>query len=520
MATSTTNMVASQYLDPLTSSPEMLSTPQNTPAWVKAWLQNLHLNSAEKTDEEIGAYLISKHYTSRASLKYGILTDPEELAVELTISIVLASQLCDEANLISQRQAVPLPVFTTPPMTPPVYVSPSTKPPKPWHVFTGKFTAMSHDMRIPKTELDTMMGCILFHANGQSITAGKSLAKFLEDPGAICDEASLNAFESNVDPHDNAQLATLLMNALPSSICHLLRLAHGTTGTGTKIISGFTILQYLFKPHVGVYASKYDHQNDTVKVTNPTVIPQCLYDLHASLLLWRASLSRLQEVNLAPNEMMLLAGLNKLMSKLPPEFTSMLKQAEYMDKVNGKTDWNHTELLKHLDRQAAESLQHPRPAHVTALFAAVDTRADAQVGYLANSGKSTCHGWLLGICKSSPCPRNFAHPPGDEGNRSKLAQIRCPQLKFGPCTRSRCSFKHEETDEPKDHNIPAAEPPATPPSPASSVSSNSTAGTNSTQSTALDQTAYTAMAQDQLQLQLELQAMKAQFALMKAQLGI
>ena len=60
MATPTTNMVASQYLDPLTSSPEMLSTPQNTPAWVKAWLQNLHLNSAEKTDEEIGAYLISK----------------------------------------------------------------------------------------------------------------------------------------------------------------------------------------------------------------------------------------------------------------------------------------------------------------------------------------------------------------------------------------------------------------------------------------------------------------------------
>ena len=100
-------MVASQYLDPLTSSPEMLSTPQNTPAWVKAWLKNLHLNSAEKTDEEIGAYLISKHYTSRASLKYGILTEPEKLAAELTISIVLASQLCDEANLISQRQAVP-----------------------------------------------------------------------------------------------------------------------------------------------------------------------------------------------------------------------------------------------------------------------------------------------------------------------------------------------------------------------------------------------------------------------------
>ena len=65
-------------------------------------------------------------------------------------------------------------------------------------------------------------------------------------------------------------------------------------------------------------------------------------------------------VNLAPNELMLTDGLNKLMSKLSPEFKSMLKQAEYMDKANGKAEWTHTDLLKYLDRQAAESMQHPR----------------------------------------------------------------------------------------------------------------------------------------------------------------
>ncbi len=60
------NMVAGQYLDPLTSSPEMMQTPQNTPEWVKAWIKNLQLNSAEKKDAELGNYLISKHYTTRA----------------------------------------------------------------------------------------------------------------------------------------------------------------------------------------------------------------------------------------------------------------------------------------------------------------------------------------------------------------------------------------------------------------------------------------------------------------------
>ena len=79
---SNTNMVAGQYLDPLTSSPEMLQTPQNTPEWVKAWITNLQLNLAEKTDAQIAAYLISKHYTTRASLKYGILSTPAALATQ------------------------------------------------------------------------------------------------------------------------------------------------------------------------------------------------------------------------------------------------------------------------------------------------------------------------------------------------------------------------------------------------------------------------------------------------------
>ena len=85
-----------------------------------------------------------------------------------------------------------------------------------------------HELRIPKDHLDTFMANMLFYANSQSTTAGPQITKFLENPGAICDAASLNAFESHVDPHDNAQLANLLMSALPASICNLLRLAHGT----------------------------------------------------------------------------------------------------------------------------------------------------------------------------------------------------------------------------------------------------------------------------------------------------
>ena len=41
----------------------------------------------------------------------------------------------------------------------------------------------------------------------------------------------------------------------------------------------------------------------------------------------------------------LLEGLNKLISKLAPEFRQMLKQAEFIDKSNGKPPWTHVELL-------------------------------------------------------------------------------------------------------------------------------------------------------------------------------
>lgn len=528
-------MVAGQYLDPLTSSTEMLNTPQNTHEWVTAWLKNLHLNSAETTDDELAAYLLSKHYTTRASLKYGILKDPVALAAELKISDVLAGQLCDEADLITQRRAVPIPVFTTPPH-PPISV-PSMKPQKPWTAFPGKFLLINNELRVPRSELDAIMAQILFHANSQSTTAGGPLATFLDDPGAVCDEASLQAFESHVDPHDNAQLGSLLMNALPASICRLLRLTHGTTGTGTKLVSGYTILQYLYRPHVGVYASKYDHHKDTDAVTNPTVIPQCLYDLDASILMWRAALSRLKAAKLEPNELMLLAGLDKLTSKLPPAFLTMLQQAEYMDKINGKPAWSHQELLKHLDRQAAESMQHPRPANVTALFAAIDNPEASQVGYVAQpeTGKTdTCHGWLLGICKMAPCPRGFAHPPEDQGNRSKLAQVRCPTLsKHDKCERRNCAFGHDPIaltahvpapekgsvkrstkGEPKAPPTPSVEPPGTPPSPASSVTSSSTAGTNSTQSTAMPQepVGYAALIQEVLQSRLEIQQLREDMA--------
>ena len=62
------------------------------------------------------------------------------------------------------------------------------------------------------------------------------------------------AFESVIDPHDNEQLASALMSALPASIGSRLCMVHGTTGTSTKLVTGFTILQCLHKLHVGMYA--------------------------------------------------------------------------------------------------------------------------------------------------------------------------------------------------------------------------------------------------------------------------
>ena len=71
---------------------------------------------------------------------------------------------------------------------------------------------------------------------------------------------------------------------------------------------------------------------------------------------------------MAPPGFKLLDGLNKLISKLAPEFRQMLTQDEYLDTCNGKKAWTHVELLVHLHRHAAKALQHPRPANVTALF--------------------------------------------------------------------------------------------------------------------------------------------------------
>ena len=51
---------------------------------------------------------------------------------------------------------------------------------------------------------------LLFHANSQSFTDAPHITKFLENPGIIHDAASLTVFEANVDPHGNAQLATIL----------------------------------------------------------------------------------------------------------------------------------------------------------------------------------------------------------------------------------------------------------------------------------------------------------------------
>ena len=73
---SQSNILVGSGLDPLTSSPAMMTTPQNTSALVNAWVDNLHLNSMEKTDDEIKVFLSSQHYTSRKSLKFGIHHQP------------------------------------------------------------------------------------------------------------------------------------------------------------------------------------------------------------------------------------------------------------------------------------------------------------------------------------------------------------------------------------------------------------------------------------------------------------
>ena len=86
---------------------------------------------------------------------------------------------------------------------------------------------------------------------------------------------------------------------------------------------------------------------------------QCLKDIKDCPLIWQAALAHLTAAGLAPNELMLIEGLNKLMSKLAPDFKALLKQADYMDKVNGKVAWLHTDLLKRLDRCPCRTLALP-----------------------------------------------------------------------------------------------------------------------------------------------------------------
>ena len=85
------------------------------------------------------------------------------------------------------------------------------------------------------------------------------------------------------------------MNSLPVKIVELLRLTHGTTATGgTQLISGFTILDYLWTPYVGLQATTYDHRQDTASVEQPKLIPHCDQDLHAALLVWQNALRKLE----------------------------------------------------------------------------------------------------------------------------------------------------------------------------------------------------------------------------------
>ena len=73
------NMVAAGTTVPSPMRPQIQNTPQNTFEWVCEWVGNINLNSPEKSDDEIRDYLKGKGYTSKRSLKYGILADPTRL---------------------------------------------------------------------------------------------------------------------------------------------------------------------------------------------------------------------------------------------------------------------------------------------------------------------------------------------------------------------------------------------------------------------------------------------------------
>ena len=406
------NMVAAGTTVPPPLSPQLQSPPPNTFDWVCAWVDDINLNSPEKSDADLKALLKAKGYTSKRSLKYGILTDPERLQDEWGISEVLACQLSDEAshaNALAVVQApVPTPsggltsgqiqlihdavaaaVSATSVHTAPV--APSVKPDKAWTPFSHKFPPQPKgELRVPKTHLEDIIGTkLLYHAQSQSTTAGQHLMEYLRDPAGFHDEGVRLTLEARVSKHDNEQLASALMNSLPVEIAELLRLTHGTTVTGgTQLVSGFTILDYLWTPYVGVEATTYDHKQDTLSVEQPKLIPQCDQDLHAALMFWQKALRKLEAAHMAPTGFKLLDGLRKLISKLSPEFRQMLTQAEYLDTCNGKKAWTHEELLVHLHRHAAKALQQPRPANVTALFASADPTPDMHLVFLVLISKA------------------------------------------------------------------------------------------------------------------------------------
>ena len=92
------NTVAAGTSVPSPISPQMRDTPQNTYEWVCVWVDNINLNSPEKSDAEIKDFLKAKGYTSKRSLKFGILADPARLQSEWGISEVLAEHLSEEAG--------------------------------------------------------------------------------------------------------------------------------------------------------------------------------------------------------------------------------------------------------------------------------------------------------------------------------------------------------------------------------------------------------------------------------------
>ena len=151
------------------------------------------------------------------------------------------------------------------------------------------------------------------------------------------------------------------MSSLPVDIAELLRLTHGTTALVVPSLSPASRSSTIFGPLmlVLIQATTYDHKQDTATVEQPKLLPHCDQDLHAALLVWLNALRKVEAVHLAPTGFKLLEGLNKLISKLGPEFRQMLKQAEFIDKSNGKPPWTHMELLPHLHRHAAEALRKP-----------------------------------------------------------------------------------------------------------------------------------------------------------------